>query len=491
MNLRINNLIQAGVFLFAFVLFAACNKFLDTVPRDKVSSDVVFNNYEAVTGVLGGVYDHMTYAAEGFAIDAASLGIYNFVLSADWMGQDIIPKNSSTQWMADDYSFSSRTMEKSRPIFFWTYCYSHINVLNDLLANISKMKGTSQEKAQVEGEARGLRAFNYWLLVQWFQQTFLINPSAPGVPLYVEPTIQAKGRAALTDNYEAIISDLKWVIDNIPDAQRANSRYVVNKNMAKGLLARVYMEMGNYAAAKTLAHDLVATYPLMSAQEYKSGFCNVNVSECIWGLPTSTKNTSANYALATVWSHPRKNNRWSQRFVFLNDDFVNLFANGDVRKELITINPIPSDTVLYPLRKYVSFKIMDPDDAKLLPDILLMRSSEMLLIEAECAVRLKNDTEAQNLLYVLQSKRQPNVLKSTAVGAGLLNEVILERRKELYGEGFAIHDIKRFRKPLLRTGLHTIKGTDANGELYPADSKMFFLQIPEREIQTNNLEQNP
>ena len=236
---------------------------------------------------------------------------------------------------------------------------------------------------------------------------------------------------------------------------------------------------------------MAEAYPLMSNDEYKQGFNNVSVSECIWGLPASAKNTNANYSLPTVWSHPRKNKRWSMEFVFLNSDFVELFAEGDVRKELIQLNPKTEETGKYPERKYISFKIMDPDENDKLPDVLLMRSSEMLLIAAECAARLKKDTEAQQLLFKLQQTRYPAAVKTTAIGQALIDEIWTERRKELYGEGFALLDLKRFRKPLVRKGLHTIKRNDAEGILYPADSNMFTLQIPEGEIQTNNIEQNP
>ena len=123
--------------LVACLLLVRCNDFLDVIPRDKVSSDIVFTSYESATTVLGGVYDHMTYSAEGFMIKAQSLGIHNFILAADMMGQDIIPKNFSGQFQGDDYSFSTRTMEKDRPSFFWFYCYTHINVLNDLLSHMS------------------------------------------------------------------------------------------------------------------------------------------------------------------------------------------------------------------------------------------------------------------------------------------------------------------------------------------------------------------
>lgn len=474
------------------LIFISCDDFLDVSPRDKVSSDIVFNTDKSAEVVLNGVYDHMTYSAEGWAIKAQELGIHNFIMSGDWMGQDLIPKNTSEQWQADDYSFISRSMEKSRPGFFWSYCYSHINVLNDLLSKTETMQGGTNSKKQIEGEARILRAFNYFLLVSWYQQTYLINPQAPGVPLYLESVIDPKPRATLEENYRIIIEDLQWAIDNMSDERRGNSKYVVSKDVAKGILARVFLETGEYDKSKKLASELSNKYPLMSESDYKKGFCDVGVSECIWGVPTSTKNTNANFSLQTAWCHPRKNSRWSMRFVFLNDEFVSLFDDGDIRKDLISLNPVSSDIVKFPERTYVSFKIMDPDDAKKLPDILLMRSSEMLLIQAECAVRLKQDAEAQNLLFLLQKHRNPNAVKSTEVGEKLLDEIWVERRKELYGEGFAIHDIKRLRKPLIRNGLHTIKGTNEGGVLYNANSHQFFLQIPQSEIQTNlDIEQNP
>ena len=46
--------------LVACFLLVWCNDFLDVVPRDKVSSDIVFTSYESATTVLGDVYDHMT-----------------------------------------------------------------------------------------------------------------------------------------------------------------------------------------------------------------------------------------------------------------------------------------------------------------------------------------------------------------------------------------------------------------------------------------------
>lgn len=53
--------IRYAMVLVACLLFVRCNDFLDVVPRDKVSSDIVFTSYESATTVLGGVYDHMTY----------------------------------------------------------------------------------------------------------------------------------------------------------------------------------------------------------------------------------------------------------------------------------------------------------------------------------------------------------------------------------------------------------------------------------------------
>ena len=110
----------------------------------------------------------------------------------------------------------------------------------------------------------------------------------------------------------------------------------------------------------------------------------------------------------------------------------------------------------------------------------IMRLYEMILIEIEAKARMGDEASAASLLYELQKNRDPNAIKSDNKGEDLIEEILLERRKELYGEiGVEWYDAKRLRKGMTRTGNHRILLN-----LIP-DDKRFFLKIPQNEIDAN------
>ena len=81
----------------------------------------------------------------------------------------------------------------------------------------------------------------------------------------------------------------------------------------------------------------------------------------------------------------------------------------------------------------------------------------------------------------MQSNRDVNAVKSTNTGADLLEEILLERRKELYAEiGVEWFDAKRLVRGITRDGNQRVLVT-----LVPND-KRFFLKIPQNEIDSND-----
>ena len=109
-------------------------------------------------------------------------------------------------------------------------------------------------------------------------------------------------------------------------------------------------------------------------------------------------------------------------------------------------------------------------------------SISMLLNAAEALCRQGVDYEddAKELLWKLQDMRQTP--RSTSSGNELLEEIWLERRKELYGEGYGLFDLNRTQKPLLRGSNHYLGGGDLQ---LPARSWRFIYQIPRSELLNN------
>jgi hypothetical protein len=108
----------------------------------------------------------------------------------------------------------------------------------------------------------------------------------------------------------------------------------------------------------------------------------------------------------------------------------------------------------------------------------------MMLIEIEAKARLGSESEASSLLLALQQNRDTNAQASGNSGSALIDEILVERRKELYGEmGVEWFDAKRLRKGITRSGNHRVKSA---ANLLP-DDKKFFLKIPQKEIDANLL----
>jgi hypothetical protein len=121
---------------------------------------------------------------------------------------------------------------------------------------------------------------------------------------------------------------------------------------------------------------------------------------------------------------------------------------------------------------------------------IYMRAAEMVLIEAEALARQGKNAEAATVLKELMSNRQPSWNKTSVT----VEDVLLQRRIELWGEGFSYFDLKRNNKGIDRNYegsnhlagyLHTI----------PAFDVRWTYQIPQSEMQENShiqdSEQNP
>jgi hypothetical protein len=115
-----------------------------------------------------------------------------------------------------------------------------------------------------------------------------------------------------------------------------------------------------------------------------------------------------------------------------------------------------------------------------------MRSAEMYLIEAEAIARQGGrDVDAQTALFNLVSKRDPSYVQSVLTGEDLIQDILMQRRCELWGEGFRFFDLKRLNLDLNRENLgHTSSLWNAAG-FFEAGDKNFVFLIPKQEMDAN------
>ncbi|MBE7172330.1 MAG: RagB/SusD family nutrient uptake outer membrane protein [Williamsia sp.] len=479
------------------LLFASCKKdFLEEVKpaAGTITEDVIFDSKLGVDNALTGIYYIMRNYVSG---QQNMYGWKTVQLNFDMRGNDLISDPSNwwlyeNNWTDNTYG---RITTAARNAQIWNLCYKVINNANAVIKNTPNLSEAQATKDQLIGEARALRGWGYFQLARIYQFAFAKDSTAPGVPIYTEPATPASTgspRAPLNVVYNLITSDLENAVATMTTTRV--DKYRFNKNVVQGLLAEVYQEMatGNTAYwAKAISNAQAARtgFPLMSATDYKAGFNSVAVNEWMWGLQF---NASQSLSFASFFGYIEPTNTPNTSFkaryndIYVNTSFVNLFSATDARN---VFKAAPSQSASLPWKKWVTTKFQD--NATQTGDFVMMRSAEMYLIEAEGLAQNNLLDSAKNVLFTLQKQRDPSAVKSgAATKAALVNEILVERRKELYAEmGVQYFDLKRYQQPLVRDG------NQWSVLNIPATDNRWRWQLPQTEMDANKAltaaDQNP
>ncbi|MEP7106963.1 MAG: RagB/SusD family nutrient uptake outer membrane protein [Ferruginibacter sp.] len=495
-----------SVIFIAALLVAGCKKdFLnDPKPTDKVSTVDVFASTDGVRAFFNGLYRN--FRLQWQSLDASAGGnddTYSFVslyAARTVKGKDIVM--AFPTWYIYDYQNQNREPTYRRVNFTWEFLYENINQFNILLKGVEGSATISAEDKKIlSAEAKALRAWLYFELIREFQHSVAKDPNAPGVPVYTEPTsIENKGkpRGTVKETYDLINSDIEYAVQNSSASRNLKSQ--VNSNVAWGMAARIYLEQGRWADAKNAAQKARLGLQL-DAQGYTSNYNDLSSPEVIWGLPQTTGNGGQSLYYGTLSSFFEQTGDGYDGF-YMSEELVSQFSLSDIRNTFFEYNA-PGTPDNYATNKFgtehpsyevtmlngqtVKEKTINFDES-----IIMMRVAEMYLIEAEAKARL-GDPDAGDLLFALQEDRDPDAVKSGNTGTALISEILLERRKELYGElGIDWLDAKRLQLPVDRTGSNH---EAPNDYILSANDARMILKIPQKEIDSNDFinqgDQNP
>ncbi|MEJ7557050.1 MAG: RagB/SusD family nutrient uptake outer membrane protein [Pedobacter sp.] len=339
------------------------------------------------------------------------------------------------------------------------------------------------QKTAYLAETRALRADAYFWLVRWFGKPYTLDPEALGVPIVkmpLGPTDVPPTRSKVKEVYAFILEDLLFAEANIPATK--TSIYRMNKAAIQGFLARVYLTMGNYPEASKYAKLARAAKPLSTGAALLTGFNNPT-SEWIYGINVRTDDNQGFIAVHSFYD-PFDIGYSSFR---ATDSFLNSFAEVDVRKKQFLVGGKYT-------RRGTEGWLINKFDFNSTPanNQVLIRSSEMYLIEAEAEARqgAANEAAAKTALLAIQSRAGVATTPSLNTGAALIAEIMAERGKELYGEGHKFFDLLRTKTAVTRAaGV----GHWAVVDFQPGDNKL-VLPIPQVELNANpamKTQQNP
>lgn len=453
---------------------ASCSQqFLDDPqPTQQVSTVQVFETEDGARAYFNGIYRWLRSQwanlneSAGGTTDA--WGIVSIHLAREQKGDDVINPGG---WYQFDYRHENREPTYRRVTFTWSFFYEFINQANIMIDGVERSNFPQASKTRLIAEARALRAWLYFEAIREFQHAILRDPNAPGIPVYTKPTdvsTQGAARGTIKQVYDQINADIDFAVANLDKNRLLKSN--INLSVAYGLQARIALEQAQWAKAKTAAQKAREGYPL-TASDYSNGFGDIESSEWIWAFPnTETDGQTLYYGIPnSFWG---KEGTGYDNF-YINEEFVKKFSTTDVRN--LFVNFQASNVQLrWGTTKFgtgIDFNAAVP----------MIRSAEMYLIEAEAKAEL-GEADAGEILYTLQKNRDPKAVKSTNTGQTLVGEILLERRKELYGElGINFLDLKRRQLPLVRTGNHSA----AFRFTIPANDPRFILKLPQREVDAN------
>jgi hypothetical protein len=452
----------------ALLGLGSCN-FLDVgpPPTQVVDTTVYSADASATAGVLG-IYIGLTSRGTnvpGIANDAA---LSTFLgLAADEL------LYATTTY--DEYRLNQVNPAGNGPSLLWSQAYTNIYQCNTAVAGLTGSTTlTASQRTQLLGEAKFLRAFNYFYLANIFGD----------VPLVLSTDYAANstlGRTAKADVYAQVVTDLLDAQKSLGTAYPvANERTRVNQAAATALLARVYLYQQNWAAAETQATAVLAQSTLYSLPAPNLAFL-ASSPEAIWQLrragTVSTNTAEAAYFVpASLTVAPTATYQ-------LTNTLYNAFGTPDNRRTTWTNSyAVAGTTYRYPF-KYQQ-RVATASAGAATEYSVVLRLAEQYLIRAEARIRQGNLATGIADLNAVRARAGATALPTTLSSADALLAVENERRLELFTEwGHRWFD-------LIRTGrvaavLGPYKGTtwDANDNEWP---------IPATQLLANPaLTQNP
>lgn len=449
------------IVLVVFAGFVSCENELDLEPQQSISVGLATDTPENVNAILLAAYD----IGRNTSPDNVA-PLYNGNYSGEIsVAVDLLGNTNQVSWNGTfsnlrDLFNKAMINDNASALNIYADSYSIIGHVNTVLANLDKFEDTS-EGNRVEGEAKFLRGLVYFDMVRLYGQQYNTagNNTQLGVPIVLLPPDvgRAVPRNTVEDVYDQVISDLTDAASLLPESNgdRADSY------AALAVLARVYLQQGNFAAARDAANDVLQNSGHALTATYEEAFdTDGNSNETIfsWVVTVQEGSNNSNLYYATQALGGRGGD------IAITQAYLDKFDSATDERRNFT----------YPGEGVSDGFTLTSKFARQFANATHIRMAEMHLIRAESNFRLGTSIGLTPLdeINALRSRSS-----APALGALTLDLILNERELELAFEGFTLHDYKRTQR-------------DIGG--LPFDDNRLVFPIPQSARDRNPLlEQNP
>ncbi|GAA5224796.1 RagB/SusD family nutrient uptake outer membrane protein [Membranihabitans marinus] len=439
------------IFGIIFLTTLSCNEFLDPLPKGLIVAKTV-SDFRLLLDNADTRYTN-NLAQNSVFVDALTDDVQVSMEELEnWKEKTLHVKHL--------YQFDSEIWfpDGATTDVMWKNAYYISTLASNILDEIYNAEGSEEIRNQLIAEARVHRAYAYLMLVNVYAKHYSSATAASdmGVPLISNPvTLPSLERASVQEVYDFIERELLESIDDLPAdvAQQVSHRPTQVATYA--ILARTYLYKGEYEKALEMANKSLSIRNTL--YDYNEIYTGVDISDNVIGISRTNDMEMLLHKTTTKGFHLRNYMILdSASFNELYPDFnvidTALTENYDLRRTLWFDGFDQQGRIFKP---YLSYEFTDAShrysvDADGNVDYLSIATPEMYLIRAECNARLGNGSSALEDINTIRSHRFKTGTY-TAVTASdfgnnddaILDEVLLERRRELYGKDLRLFDIKR------------------------------------------------
>lgn len=475
----------AIIFLF---FFASCGDFLEESPKDRLGDGNFYNTLEDAQSAVNAIYNPIR----------TGVFIGPYFLQTEIMA-DYAHGRGSTLSIGEYKGLDVTNI--ARVAIIWNNFYRSIRNANIAIEAIPAISSIDEDlQNALVAEARFMRAFSYFHLVRHWG----------AVPLYLNTSSEATGRKSVEEVYEAIIADLKFGEEHLPNQP---SQYGKPTHWAaKALLSEVYLTTEQWELSKDKAQEVIDGdgFSLVSVNE-------VNDWNNVFGPSVNGSSEEIFYIKfnnINGWEWP-SNLLWSETefspfgnyviYSTLDNRFLNEWDDQDLRKQwdIFTeyTNRNTGELETLPESTPILFsKWRDPAAPTSRGhgnDYPFLRFADILLIHAEAAAMAAGSPTAAAIENLNKIKRRAYGFPyNTSSPVDFSNDgwtlesfrdaVLQERGYEFFMEGKRWLDLKRAGKikAVILTNLGKV-----------VEDIHLFWPIPQQEVDTNpeidQSDQNP
>jgi hypothetical protein len=411
-------------------------------------------------GLLGGAYDRMT-----------SVSYYgrNMMVFGDVRSDNAYANNKSGRFITSAAMNMNNANADANDAFLQMYAViANCNLIID--ANIAvdvNIVGHAIDINYVKGQALALRALVYYDLVRLFGQQHVDggNLNSLGIA-YVKHFLDMNDlkpkRNTVGEVKSFIYADLDQALTMMDKSLDKDNKKAIRTSAVNAIKARVALYFGDWSIAKAASQEVISNSGarVLAATEYAASFKAVLQPNSIFELSFTSDDNLGNNSLYNIY------NNTAYGDIVALEDLKNKFSPSDVRGGMITVVEEGN------FRNTGKFGKVDSN-------VVLFRFEEMLLINSEAAFRL----DAADPLALINLNKVATNRGATAYAVVSIDDILLERRKELCFEGFRFDDIARTKMDM--PVVDVSKQAYDNLGVLSYGSYRYAFPIPLRELNAN------